>query len=480
MRSPLDRARGRLERFRKAEAELWLARLAGEDDAAAARDATRARAALGTGENRADLEDARSDGLLSPESEALLLPHLADVAAAEAVARAGASLFVRGSAPVIFEAREETLAGLLGEALRGPSARTVPRLRAVAGVVDRERGARREALAAAEEASARVLARGPASPDRAPDDLAARSSTFLAATDEVTHELAGRLRHARGLRAEEETTALVLGLAGASGPSLWRGAEHGPAVTALLRPLALDGPLARGVALARHGLVTLEAPVVARAGSAAIVHAGSIDVCLASRLLVVESAVRALSLSLVSAAAPFEVRAPAAGSSLARALGVTFASALGEPEVLVRSLGLDRREAEIEAIAATLVLLLVGRLRATRSLSLRDAPGEEEARLRASRALALREPVVSPEAGHSSMQTRAELDAATRASLAGLAATAALKERFDVDWARNPRVEHVLRAASHHGAALSAERWLAELGGRPDDAGAFGRERAGG
>lgn len=479
MDSPLDRVRARLIAFRGTEAALALARLEGQDESPFGSDAARARAALGTGENRADLEEARSRGELTVESEALLFAHLADAAGAESFARAGVPAAVRGDAFVTFEGRRYELGALGAEALVVSDAQRASRVRAVAAVLDRDRRARREALDRAEEARARVLVRASPSPDRAPDELSARCAAFLSATDELAIELGARLVHARRLGGEDPLTALLAALGASDGPSVWRKPDHGPAVTALLGPLGLAGPLSRGVRLAAHVLATLEAPVVMRAGSSMVVHTPGRELGVVSRVLAVESSVRALALTLVAGSASFEVRVPASGSTAARALGVTLATGLAQPTVLVRSLGLDPGQARTEALAAALALLITARLRATRSIAVRDRPDDEEARARGARALGLREPLPSPEPAHATHAGPAELDAATRASLVGLSAMVALRERFDVDWARNPRVEHVFRAASHHGAALSAERWLAEIGGRPEDATSFGRELAG-
>src|SRR5262245_51375896 len=124
--SPLDRVRARLASFRATEAALAVAQLRGEPDAEADRDAGRARAALATGENRADLDEARSLGLLDPETEALLLVSIADAARTEAMARATErpirELAILAASPVVLEGRQHALASLAAEAAAGPLA----------------------------------------------------------------------------------------------------------------------------------------------------------------------------------------------------------------------------------------------------------------------------------------------------------------------------------------------------------------------
>ena len=71
-------------------------------------------------------------------------------------------------------------------------------------------------------------------------------------------------------------------------------------------------------------------------------------------------------------------------------------------------------------------------------------------------------PLVAPpfEAAHT---RRAELRAAALAP----ALFAALRERFDEDWWRNPRAADTLRAAASRGGSLSVEAWASELGATP-------------
>ena len=55
--------------------------------------------------------------------------------------------------------------------------------------------------------------------------------------------------------------------------------------------------------------------------------------------------------------------------------------------------------------------------------------------------------------------------------LAALAMHRALRERFDTDWFRNPRVGELLRAGCERGNGLGPEAWCAELGTSLADAG---------
>jgi hypothetical protein len=58
-----------------------------------------------------------------------------------------------------------------------------------------------------------------------------------------------------------------------------------------------------------------------------------------------------------------------------------------------------------------------------------------------------------------------------RGQCAGLAAANALRERFDHDWYRNPRVAETLRGAAARSGELAALAWLEELGGAAEHSG---------
>lgn len=473
MISPLDRVRERIATFRRAENELLSVRIEGGDETGVARVIERARRALGTGENRSDLDEARSLGLLdgTEPTERLLLEHLADVAGSEVMARLGTPLHVRGDAPVLFEGREHALLTLAREATSGPAPRTEPRLSAIAAVFDRDRRARLESLDAEAEAHARVLLRAPEAPDV---QLDARAERFLAATNETLRELFARASHARGVRGEGRT-ALLQSLVSHGGAH-----ARSRRITALLAPLGLDGALARGVRLAEHVLASTRPVLVVRDSGPATVAASTIDLGTATAVGLTAASVHALSLSLVPRATPFEVRHGSSHTTLPAALGTMLAVGLTAPRVVARSLGHDERAARAEALGGGLALLLDARVQATQVLSLRSRPNDEDARLLGAHAVGEEEPLPSPELGRSSSRPASLIVSSARATLVALAAAASLRDRFDVDWARNPRVEQVVRAAAHHGATLSAERWLSDFGGDLAHADTFGRDLAGG
>jgi len=56
-----------------------------------------------------------------------------------------------------------------------------------------------------------------------------------------------------------------------------------------------------------------------------------------------------------------------------------------------------------------------------------------------------------------------------RAALAAPAIAMALRERYDEDWFRNPRVAEPLRAAATRGGTLAVERWAEEVGAAQRD-----------
>ena len=220
-------------------------------------------------------------------------------------------------------------------------------------------------------------------------------------------------------------------------------------------------------ALAQHVRVAPVAPNPVRARVAARRVPGETrlaDVALdgvAGEHLAAEGLGRALGLALVSPALPIPLRRPVAGT-VSRALGMLLAQVVGDPIVLRRR-GATGAEVSRSVRAFSALLLLRARLEAAACLA------------------ATRPRVVWPElvgralgaAPSPESAWLLETSAASprfRATTSSLALFVALRERFDEDFFRNPRVAEVIRGAAARGGAFSAEGFLAELGGDPTDA----------
>ncbi|MBC7171046.1 MAG: hypothetical protein H5U40_01385, partial [Polyangiaceae bacterium] len=113
---------------------------------------------------------------------------------------------------------------------------------------------------------------------------------------------------------------------------------------------------------------------------------------------------------------------------------------------------------------AAFVSLLSLRIAAT-ATALDPHASSEEAAEAAHRALGL---PCSPAVATLMLDPRGGASARLRGELHGLAFFSALRDRYDVDWYRNPRARDVVRGACERGAALSVEALGAELGVGPE------------
>jgi hypothetical protein len=174
-----------------------------------------------------------------------------------------------------------------------------------------------------------------------------------------------------------------------------------------------------------------------------------------------EAVGRALAASLASVGLPYALRSPPIGS-LGRALGTAVASLSSDSGFLRRTRDLASKSAVARARIASAVLVLDTRLHAAAFLS-RDARERgDDASVRLGRAIALRVPKPLAEIV---VHSPAALGPRVLSRLTGLAMTAAMRERYDEDWFRNPRAAEPLRAAAERAGTLAGETFLTELGG---------------
>jgi hypothetical protein len=171
-----------------------------------------------------------------------------------------------------------------------------------------------------------------------------------------------------------------------------------------------------------------------------------------------------LALALISPAQPDLVRRPVL-PGVADAIGTTFMQLRADPEYLRRIEGLEPLWVEKLGRHAGIIVLLEARVRAALSLAASEPRdlNEWSQQLTAAleRALAVEVP---PGLATLAAWSVPPGQAAFEACAAGLAAQVGLRDRYDADWYRNPRVSEVLRGAATRGTTLALPEFLEELG----------------
>ncbi|HKP56563.1 MAG TPA: hypothetical protein VJV78_07585 [Polyangiales bacterium] len=170
---------------------------------------------------------------------------------------------------------------------------------------------------------------------------------------------------------------------------------------------------------------------------------------LASDVYAAQGAAAGLALALVSPALPNVLRWPL-GAGVADALGVAFMQLRADRGYLSRLEGLEAPWLERAARHAAILVLLEARLQAALVIAEREPAGDENEQARQLTAALERALCAELPPG---VATLFACDAppdssAFEAVQTGLGMQMALRERFDEDWYRNPRVADVLRGAA--------------------------------
>ncbi|MDH5491302.1 MAG: hypothetical protein OEY14_05060 [Myxococcales bacterium] len=188
---------------------------------------------------------------------------------------------------------------------------------------------------------------------------------------------------------------------------------------------------------------------------------------LSSELLGAQALGRALALCLASPGLPPALRRPGRGL-FARALGDLLAQTPLEPRPLA-ALDAAMRERVRRGFGALWIL----ETRVLAAAALADASGLEGfpflERLAEALGAALGVEIPLPLAAPLAL-SRGEAPDRLRSRHASLLAWAALRDRYDEDWYRNPRSAEVIRAACGRGEAMLPERFVEELGADPGSA----------
>lgn len=472
--SPLERLRQLVGAWAAARTDRALARWRGEDDGELS--VKRARAALGTGEARSLLESARGLGLIDDVDLGVWLGHLAEAAHDEILSRRGAPGAPSASREIQLDDRGARLADLLAAPERWLEPERREALTSIATELDR---ARREATAEADAMAQRVLARGPQRPERALD-----AEGWLRATDDAVLEARARASHAlagTGLAPPNDPDARVLRSLRASAlDGLVPREGRVPRAARALEPLGADARGASRLRIVEHADATLAHHLaIVQSPRRVVLALSGIELGLATEIDVLAGLASALVVASASPALGLEHRLTP--SEPACATGALVRLLPTDRKFLARQLGLDARTAEVVRAVAVYLWLADARLTLARALARSEALpiDAERAHALASRAIGASRGLPGGPLLVSVRPTR-DLQRAAWAAVAAPSLFAALRERHDEDWFRNPRARDTLEGAGARGTRLSLDDWASELGAgtahHADEAARFARE----
>jgi hypothetical protein len=299
----------------------------------------------------------------------------------------------------------------------------------------------------------------------APQSATELASEFLASTDDATREMTRWLVRPEATSGTIPWHVLLRALRAPMLDGLAKPTRRVARIANGLRSLGFERDLnarvraetAEGVLDPRVRVVAQSVPSDIRVVQSKLTHGVMSDVYAA------HGVGHGLALALVSPALPALLRRPAV-PGVAEALGTTFMQLRADPEYLRRE-GLEPLWVEKLGRHAGILLLLEARLQATLSLVAtrvrRESEWSEQLTAALERALGVQVP---PGLATLLAWSVPPGTTAFEACAAGLAAQVGLRERFDADWYRNPRVSEVLRGAAMRGTTLSLTALLDELG----------------
>ncbi len=457
--SPLVRLRALITRWRTTQIEQARARAQGEpvDN----RRLASARAALGSGEARALLDECVTLRILDPVDHRVFLTHLADAAGEELARRRECPGALEVDQDVEVGGEPVSLGAIATDATRWLER---DRLDAVVGAVAPRARRWAEAHEEIDEAVARIEARGPSATAEEVD-----LEGWLAATDEATHEALARALFALGLAGSrgvgaEPTLQLVRALRAAPLDALLSRESRMARLGRALAPLGADAVIAARLRVEDTRALSVRSEVwLVDPPRRVVIAAAPVELGVLSELDLLEAFARALSHASVSPAASDEHRlTPRA--EIPEQIGAIVSLFLGEPRFLETRYGLDKRAAAALAVVATYLGLVRARLDLSRAIvrTRRIATEGDEADAIAVRCLGLASALPLGWLLASPVPS-AQLHLAARSRVFAPAAFLALRERHDEDFFRNPRTAETLAGASARGARLSRVEWLAEL-----------------
>jgi hypothetical protein len=489
MRSRAERLTESLERVQRQRAEaslLWLRR------ARLDRDWLPDARALLTDEGAEQLADAHRERVWSPAETAAFAAQRAELAFAVELASGTPYATKLALEPYVLPfGREGAVAlvdGLTSDGdLEGREHRARALAEAAAELAPRLIDLRMRALAAHESVLASSLPESPAAPEPIPGlplPVAAPSQPASAAEAPAPADLARKLLDDTDDATRELTRWLVRGVA-PSGTISWhlllralrapeldglaKDARRLARVASGLRGLGFERDLnARVRAEAADGSLDPRTRVIALSVPSDIrVAQSKLTFGVMSDAYAAHGVGQALALALISPALPNLLRrSPLPG--VADALGMTSMQLRADPEYLRRIEGLEPLWVERLARHTGVICLLEARLQAALCLTAGPARSRSEWSQQLTAALERALHVALPE-GLAALLAWAVPpgSGAFEACLAGLASHVALRDRYDVDWFRNPRVSEVVRGAAARGGTFTPAGLLEELGVSP-------------
>ncbi|MCA9609635.1 MAG: hypothetical protein KC619_28750 [Myxococcales bacterium] len=467
MRSPKDRLVDAIEAWRRDRAVERVARWRGDPDALDAAAVAARHARLRGPRARELFEESVERGLLDGDERAAVVLALRDAHRSVAQAAGDARLRDALRAPVPYDSDFHAGTTLLARLLVHPAPRVRRGItRALERTFEDVAGALAERRARIEEASEAATWLPAATLDEAPD---IEPEAILAATDEVWQEVLARLGHAAKTPTEDWSDLLHV-LRAPRWDDLVPRPSRARRVARSVEELGLGDVLARGVRLEPPAERRFTAVVVVTPSRDLRVSPG-VELGLASERDLAAALARAAIHLLAHPGLPAVLRRPT-GESVARTVGALVAHLFADPTFAERAFSAlsprERRGARELALGLELFELRAAAAAVAAHAHRDRRDFVDRARDVFVRALGVD---VSPRlAGIVAMDDEARHR--LRAARLAPPLAVALREQFDEDFFRNPRVAEPLRHAASRGSALGAEAWAEELGVDPDALGA--------
>lgn len=422
-----------------------------------------ARRKLGSGEARSLIEESASIGLLDAGDFALLTAQLAEAAHDEVLARRSVELV---GAPLKTSIDVEGKPVRLFPLLQHPSTWTTPEAQSVLKSWLAQSSSRRaDAVAEADAARTKVMARTDFKP--APD---LDGEAWLKATDDALAEHLERALHALRETERDGHVRVLLALRAAPFDALFPRGSRIRQLTRPLEPIGFDTRIASRIRVSQHAHLDFDAKLL-QFDEPTRVHIAlsPIEHGLSSALLTLRTLGEGFSRALGTHA--LGVERIHASNELADVFGHVLMLAMCEAAYLERGLGLDRRTADAIHAALTFNVLVQMRLDIARDAqrSSGDVPFSDKSVARASRALTTHDrfPLTPFLDSYESTPT---LAARAKSAMLAPLLHARLRERFNEDYIRNPRVFEVVQGMSSRRGSLTVEAFTQELGAGAKDA----------
>ena len=467
--SPAQTLENAIFAWRRDEAALRIEQAILKPNSRTHRQLARAHRRLRSAEALERFDSVFSRGDIEKHQAGAMLAHLKKAAVEDALASARDAIVESANEPVMVRGESMSAVDLTRAFLSKTDPATLLHLESaardrLAQLTPRLRDARdyaQESLAPIE----RAISNAPARPDLNDDatTLSATVARVLSDSNDAAEEAVALLSKELAPRPITSAWSLLAAVGTADFAKLFAREHRTRRVSDCVAPLGLHRELQSRVRVveskvAVHPFVRLA--ILDPAADLRLILP-AVEYGLASEMLVMEAAIRALMISLSSPALPFSLRYPL-DASVARSLGGLFAGLLGAPRVL-SAFGLDRKSQQRVERAIRSTVLLDTRLALT-AFEAKCAPREDISETAHRLSHALSDVAVDFTTAELVVRTPTAQLARVRAKLGAFALAHVLRERFDEDWFRNPRAGELIRAFASRGGSISIEALLAENG----------------